>query len=222
MMPCEKNIPEHRIRCFLKRFSYVLVRFLFRLQYVGLEHIPERGPLILIANHTSIMDMFAIHAKVRPWIHWVAKKELFSKPFLARLLITLGCIPVSRDKADLSAARGIMGVLKRDEIVGLFPQGTRVAPDRIALVLPRNGAVHFALKTHVPLLPVAIEGRFRLFSKIRIVFGEPFRIPDHQRSSSDPESLQQTSLWAMQRVYDLIGKRNVYRTDRKPQEETVS
>lgn len=203
-------MPHRRLRRFLSGLSDMLVHLLFRVRYDGLEHVPRHGPAILIANHTSLIDMFAIHPRVGPWIHWVAKKELFRHPLIARLLHRLGCIPVNRGKADISAVRGIMEALKNAQIVGLFPQGTRVPNDRIAAVRPRNGAVHFAIKTGVPLLPVAIDGRFRLFAKVRIVFGQPFTLTGPGNPAEDKEPVDTLTLSIMQRVYDLIGLSNVY------------
>ncbi len=203
-------MPYRRLRCFLRGLSHVLVSMLYRLSYEGLENVPRNGPAILIANHTSLLDMFAIHVRVSPWIHWVSKQELFRVPLLAGLLRRLGCIPVQRDKADMTAARGIMNALKEKQIVGMFPQGTRVRPDQISSVRPRGGAVHFAMRTAVPILPVAINGRFRLFGRVRIVFGKPFQLSrsDLDRSLADP--FERLTLDTMQRVFDLIGQADVY------------
>jgi 1-acyl-sn-glycerol-3-phosphate acyltransferase len=182
-----------------------MVHLLFRLQYEGIEHVPEAGPAILVSNHTSLMDMFAIHVRVRPWVHWVAKKELYRSKFMAGLLQRLGCIAVDRDKADLSAARGIVRSLKMKDIVGMFPQGTRVKPDQISQIKPRSGAVHFALRTGVPLLPVAIDGPFRLFGRVRIVYGAPYHLAG-DRAAPDTRQIDELSLDMMRRIYNLIGK----------------
>jgi 1-acyl-sn-glycerol-3-phosphate acyltransferase len=203
-------MPHHRLRCFLRGLSDILVRLLFRLSYDGLENIPDQGPAILIANHTSMIDMFAIHARVGPWVHWVAKIELFRHPWVARLLQKLGCIPVNRSKADTAAVRAIMGALKQRQIVGMFPQATRVLPGQVASMPPRNGAARFAVRTGVPILPVAIDGRFRLFAKVRIVFGSPFTLAEADRPAGDARHMDTLSLHMMQRVYDLIGQKNVY------------
>ncbi|MDW7659358.1 MAG: lysophospholipid acyltransferase family protein [Bacillota bacterium] len=205
-----ETMPYHRLRCLLRGLSDFLVRLMFRLSYDGLEHIPDQGPAILIANHTSMLDMFAIHARVGPWVHWVAKKELFRHPWSSRLLHQLGCIPVNRGKADTAAVRGIMGALKQSQIVGMFPQATRVLPDQIAQVRPRSGAAHFAVRTGIPLLPVAIDGRFRLFAKVRIVFGQPFTLAKTDNPAGDNTYMDALSLHIMQRVYDLIGQKNIY------------
>ena len=196
-------MPYRRTRRFLGGLSDRLVRLMFCIRYTGLEHIPDRGPVILVANHTSMLDMFAIHGRVGPWIHWVAKKELFRSRVLARLLLRLGCIPVDRDKADLAAARGIMAVLRQGGIVGMFPQGTRVRPDQIDQVRPRSGAVHFALRTGAPLLPVAIRGRYRLFSRVQVIFGQPFVLEGGPAPALGNGELHRLSLQVMQRIYDL-------------------
>jgi 1-acyl-sn-glycerol-3-phosphate acyltransferase len=199
------DMPNRRFRLAVCNTFRILVRLVFRLEYQGLEHVPEQGPAILAANHTSMMDMFVIHTAIRPWIHWVAKIELFRKRFLADILFKLGCIPVDRDRTDLQAARGIFTALRNRQVIGMFPQGTRVAPDRISQVRPRNGTMHFAIKTGVPLLPVMISGRFRLFGRIRIIFGPAWKpdVDPHTRLTA--ADLDQLSLELMRRIYRLAG-----------------
>ncbi len=193
--------PYRKTRAFLRGLCRVLVHLLFRVRYEGTEHIPAAGPAVLVANHTSMIDMFAIHIRVRPWIHWVAKKELFRYRLPAAFFRLAGCIPVDRSRADLSAARGIIGALRQGRLVGMFPQGTRVKSDEINQIKPRSGAVHFAAKTGAPLIPVAISGSFRLFHRVRIVFGEPYWLPAGRELDFNGLSIEM-----MQRIYGLIGR----------------
>lgn len=196
------------MRSFGWHLSRIFIRLFFRVEYQGLEHFPKEGPAILVANHTSMADMLAIATAVSmdPWVCWVAKKELFSKRSTHQIFKRLACIPVDRDKTDLLAARGIFTALKARQIVGMFPQGTRVKPERIPYVRPRSGAVHFALKTGAPILPVAVGGQFRLFGKVRIVFGEPIDIKSEARAQgSGTDDLHGLTVSIMRRVYALIG-----------------
>lgn len=198
------RMPHARIRILVRTLAFVLVRLLFRLRYEGLEHLPGDQAGILVANHTSMIDMFAIHTRVKPWIHWVAKRELYHSRILGGLLRRLGCIALDRDRADLSAARAILNTLRRGGIIGMFPQGHRVKPEEIGRVKPRAGAVHFARRQNVPILPVAVGGRFRLFSQVRIVFGAPINVaedPEFADPNGDPD-VQTVAL--MRRVYALI------------------
>jgi 1-acyl-sn-glycerol-3-phosphate acyltransferase len=199
-----KRMPNHFFRMVVYRFFQIFVRLAFRLEFRGLENVPESGPAILVANHTSMADMLVISTAIKPWVCWVAKKELFKSWILNKSLHLLGCIPVDRDKTDTQAARGIIKALREKQIIGIFPQAHRVSPDKIAQIKPHDGAVHFAGKTGVPLLPVAIDGHFGLFRKVRIVFGKPFRMESQHHYS--PSEMEGQTRQLMQRIYSLIGK----------------
>ncbi|MDD3867357.1 MAG: lysophospholipid acyltransferase family protein [Eubacteriales bacterium] len=193
-------------RRFVRRGLLILVRLLYRVEYLGLDHVPAQGPLILVANHTHLVDVLAIHCRVRPWISWVGKQELFRIPLLGRVLRWLGGIPVNRDKPDLATARGIMQALAQNGIVGMFPQGTRVPDAMIPYVRPRSGAAHFAKRLKVPLLPVAVSGRFRLLGRIRIIYGEPFHLQELPEYAEHAMSINDLAEAVMRRIYALDGK----------------
>ena len=201
-----KVMPYRQLRNFGRTVSLIFIRLFFRLRYEGLEYLPFCGPLILAANHTSMLDMFAIHTRIDPWIHWVAKKELFASRTGATLFTRLGCIPVDRHKADLTAARGIVSALRQKQVVGMFPQGTRVKDHQVSQILPRSGAIHFAARSGVPILPVAIDGPFRLFGKVRIIFGEPFSLPVSVVRDWTQPDYDRASLQLMQHIYALMKK----------------
>ena len=200
--PRQKNTLFRR---FANNISLIYIRLFFRLEYEGLENVPATGPAILVANHTGSGDMLAIHTAIRPWICWVAKKELFENKFLGSALLKLGCIPVDRNKTDLMAARGIFTALRNGQVVGMFPQGTRVRPDRIPYVIPRSGAVHFAIKTGVPIIPVGISAPFKIGSKICIVFGNPFELGLSAHGHYSADLLNELTVDVMRRVYTLVG-----------------
>lgn len=200
-----ERMPHYRFRMALYWFFKIYTRLVFRLKYEGLENVPASGPVILAANHTSMADMLVISTAIKPWVYWVAKVELFKNKFLGPGYSKLGCIPVDRSKADTGAARGIIQALRNRQIIGIFPQGTRVKRQTIAKIRPHHGAIHFAGKTGVPVLPVAIDGQFGLFRKVRIVFGKPYRLEAHHHFTS--EELEGLSIQLMQRIYGLIGQK---------------
>lgn len=206
MKSTRKGMPYRQLRNFGRTVSLIFIRLFFRLKYEGLEHLPFCGPLILAANHTSMLDMFAIHTRIDPWIHWVAKKELFASRTGATLFTRLGCIPVDRHKTDLTAARGIVSALRQKQIVGMFPQGTRVKDHQVSQILPRSGAIHFAARSGVPILPVAIDGPFRLFGTVRVIVGEPFRLPASVVRDWTQPDYDRASLQLMQHIYALMQK----------------
>lgn len=208
--PADHNKDLHELihghpiyRAVAKTFARLLVVLLFRVQFEGLEHMPTQGPVLLVANHTSLLDIPAIHMRLKPWIYWVSKKELFKAPVIGSFFAAMGCIPVDRHKVDLHAARGIFGALDAGKIVAIFPQATRVPPERILEHLPRTGVAHFAIKTGAPIVPVLIDGDFKLWRKNRIVFGPSFKLDASPRQRYNHAQLMTFTIEIMQKIYDM-------------------
>jgi len=153
----------------------------------GLDNIPTDGGVMMVSNHLSSADPPMLAAAMYPrWPKYMAKIELFEKPFIGYLFALSGAFPVRRFDADTGALREAEGHLEAGEILGMFPEGHR--SDTGALIEAHPGTALLAVRTNVPVLPVAITGseRFRrgwrvFFQrpKVRVVFGQPFQI-DHQ------------------------------------------
>jgi 1-acyl-sn-glycerol-3-phosphate acyltransferase len=203
----KKTIPriegDKKFRALLKGFFWLVGRIFYRFSYAGIENVPPEGAFILAANHTSIVDIIAIHTKLKRWLHWVAKKELFDAPVVGFVMPRMGAIPVDRDRVDLTAARGIFSILQEGRPVAMFPQGTRLKQEDINRVPPKSGIAHFAVKTNALILPVAIEGRFRLFRKTKIIIGEPFRLDADIRKKYNQQELLEMTVEVMSRIYAL-------------------
>jgi 1-acyl-sn-glycerol-3-phosphate acyltransferase len=152
---------------------------LYRIQPDGWERIPAAGPAVLAANHESVLDPFVLPIATRRFVHYMAKAELFGYPVVRQLMLSAGTFPVLRGTGDEKAiARGIE-LLRRGELVGVFPQGTCL-PFRERVW--RRGAARLALETRAPLVPVCLVGTERAvrphsvrlgLPRIRILVGEP-------------------------------------------------
>ncbi|MDD2534557.1 MAG: lysophospholipid acyltransferase family protein [Eubacteriales bacterium] len=182
-----------------------LVKLIYRIEYVNRENMPTSGPALLVANHTSLIDILAIKYPIKTWTYYVAKKQLFDTPIFGNFFHAMGCIAVDRDKVDLHAARGIFGVLNDRKIVGMFPQGTRIPDDQILTSLPRTGVAHFAIKTGAPIIPVLVDGHFSLTKKTKIIFGPAFTLDADSRKRYNHAELMEYTVSIMQKVYDLKG-----------------
>lgn len=205
----ENRTPTGKANVLFRRVAravaWIYIRLFYRLSFTGLENVPDSGPAILVANHTGGRDILAIHTAIKPWIHWVAKRELFKRKLFRVVLLKLGGIPVDREKADLTAAREIVSALRNNQIVGVFPQGTRVRPDRIPYVVPRSGAIRFAIKTNSPILPVGISAPFRLGGRVHIAFGKPINLEMPAGNPYDADLLDELAVDVMRKVYALVG-----------------
>lgn len=75
--------------------------------------------------------------------------------------------------------------LKNGEAIGLFPEGTRRGLERGEKV--RNGAAYMALKAKVKVVPVGIQGTFKPFTKVRLVYGKPLDFSKYEYDAKNPE-----------------------------------
>ncbi len=143
---------------------YLIVRALFqpffhlyfRMERIGLEHVPADGPVIIAANHRSFLDPFVIGTMARRPMYYMAKKELFRRRWQAWVLNALGAFPVDRGAHDEDAIQTAKAILERGDVVLIFPEGTRTRPG--ALGRPRRGVGRLALETGAPVVPVAVIG----------------------------------------------------------------
>ena len=114
----------------IHRLTGVLIDFLyfrlFGLRFCGRENLPEHAPYILLANHRSMGDPFALGEVCRQGVvYFMAKEELFRNPIVRWYITKMHGFPVKRGKADLAAMRTALQVLKDGHVLGIFPEGTR-------------------------------------------------------------------------------------------------
>ena len=167
---------EYRSFRIAYRFIIPVVTFLYPLRIHHRERVPE-GPMVVCAPHSMLVDPFLLVAllTIRRFPRFLSKKELFSKPVVGSFLKRIGMIPVDRGNADISAIRTALGILKNKGIIGIFPEGTRVKGDEGSQA--KTGAVMLASRTGVPILPVWMPRKKRLFHKVDVVVGEPYTLP---------------------------------------------
>lgn len=152
---------------FLKNMAWLLSKLIYKIEYEGLENIPQEGAFILVGNHTNNFDPVVISFATKRKIHYLAKAELFKTKFTKWLFESVKCISIDRAKNDIMAIKNALRVLKNGEILGIFPEGTRIKSETDDVQI-KSGAAMIASKAKVNILPVAISGNYKCFSKIRI------------------------------------------------------
>ena len=162
---------------FVRTFVWTWMRVFYRVTTTGRENIPQEGAAIVCANHTFYKDLFLLGGLTKRRIRWFAKSELFRNRIFGRFLTTLGAFPVHRGESDRNAVRMVYDVLKNGEMLGIFPEGTRVRDIENRTEVKR-GFLSFAYTAQVPIIPVTVSyengpfGRGRVFSRIRVIVGE--------------------------------------------------
>lgn len=180
----------------------VFMGAVFRIRVEGIENIPREGAAIICSNHVSWWDPPLIAVVATRKIHFMAKEELFRYPVLGYVLPRVRAFPVRRGTSDRSAIRRAVGVLESGGVLGLFPEGTRQAPGRLANFT--NGAAYLAMKGGAPIVPAAVRGDYRPFSEVCIRFGEPVRCEQVAREEPGGRHAALTGL--THRVRDAIGE----------------
>ncbi|HHV60361.1 MAG TPA: 1-acyl-sn-glycerol-3-phosphate acyltransferase [Clostridiaceae bacterium] len=184
----------------VKSLCKIIFGLLLRVELVNKEYVPEKGSALVCSNHPGTWDMFLIGYKLKRLTRYMAKEELFKNPILKFVLTRVGAFPVKRGKADVESMKTAINLLKEGHIVAVFPEGTRTRDKRISA---GGGAALMAIRSGAPVVPVRIKGEYKLFGKIKVIFGEPFYIEGDKDAIYPSSYLKQKSNEIMDRVFAL-------------------
>lgn len=206
----------------IRRASLQAIRWIARLRlelaWEGRELVPQRGPFIVVANHTSHVDTGVLLAALGGLAHdthpTAAADYWFRRPAVAWLLhATLGGIPFDRQRRNVARAVSLPAqVLRNGHSLIFFPEGTR-SPDG-ALHPFRSTVGLLALGSAAPIVPVAILGAAQALPKgrlwiahhpVRLRFGPPIAIEPYLRRL-DRESVASVSRRIAQDAYDAVAQ----------------
>ena len=164
-----------------------ILNILFRPWVRGAEHVPKRGAAILASNHLSFVDSIFLPLKLRRQVTFLAKSDYFTgKGFKGALIRwffkATGQLSIDRTggKASEDSLNTGLGVLERELLLGIYPEGTR-SPDA-TLYRGRTGIARMALESKVPVIPVAmidtekvmpIGQRYPNIQRVGVVVGKP-------------------------------------------------
>lgn len=181
----------------------------------GRENIPRSGNYVVIANHLNWLDEFALLLlfPIEPRLHFLADPTLLvTRRFQWWLIRTTGgYVPVARDRrADRALFEHVDRCLAVGGAVAIFPEGN-YGPREGELMPFKKGFAHFAIKSGVPVVPVALSGTKDLWlrKRIRVAIGSPL-----QAAGEDPASLTEKAFQEIGRLmpaYSEPGGRKLLR-----------
>lgn len=195
-MPLGGTSEEKQIPHWFGNFCYIFLGFLFKICFrytvtgrESLRAFDKKQGVVLVCNHTSFLDTVFLFLSARPsqWVRLIGRDTLFptARGLVGQALSRVGAFPVKRDKADLKAIKRAAKMLGNNEVIGVFPEGTRRGkgsqePDLHA------GAALIARMGRSPLLPVTVrnaeyikqKGRRLRFPKVSIEYGSPVLVSD--------------------------------------------
>jgi len=165
-----------------KVVAVALMRLLFRVEAQGTEHIPAEGAVLIVANHSSVLDPPIVGGMCPRQLTFLAKAELFRVPGFGWLIRRLGAQPLRREGADPSALRMAQRVLAEGKALLVFPEGTR--GEEGFLREAKAGAALLAVQSGAAVVPAYVHGTGRAWPrgrrlprpvKVRVTFGAPLR-----------------------------------------------
>lgn len=168
------------------------------IEFEGSYNIPKDKPCIISGNHVSSYDAIALTGLIGDDIRFMGKKELENKWYSKMAAKIFDIILVDRSKADVSALKEAYMTLNKNKKLGIFPEGTR---NGIIRGVPlKEGTIAISIKKNVPVIPVSISGKMRMFSKNKMVIGKPIYFKQELKDGKtirDKEEIERlnTILW---------------------------
>jgi len=217
-----------------RRVARPVANHLWNFTLEGFDRLPVSGPAILAPNHVSFLDSAFLMLQVPRNISFVGKAEYMDSWKTKYFFPMMGMIPIDRSGGDKSQAAldTAEAVLRRGELFGIFPEGTRSRDGY--LYKGRTGAARLAMKVGCPIFPVGVVGtrdiqppdaklpKVRLDATIRI--GRPINVARYANRGEDHLVLRQITDELMFEIRELTGQeyRNVYAGKAAETEPTVT
>ena len=203
-----------------------LARRMWKFELEGFEQLQSAGPAILCSNHVSFLDSAFLMLHAPRNISFVGKSEYMDSWKTRRLFPALGMIPIDRAGGEKSnaALEAAEHVLRRGELFGIFPEGTRSRDGM--LYKGHTGAARLAMQVGCPIFPVGVvgtreiqppEARFpKLGGTVRIRLGAPISVERYLHRRDDHLVLRELIDEVMFEIRILTGQeyRNVYAAKR--------
>jgi len=210
-------------------FGRVLIRII-ALPYVfwkvkGKENLPARGPVIIACNHLHVADPPIVASSIPLKSVFMAKEELWHNKWSRYWVTNFGAFPIKRDSFDREAIRQAEQCLAKGLSLIMFPEGARSKNAQMTQALP--GAALIALRTGVPIVPVAIAGTEKIRNlkwcffhhpTITITIGKPFNPPPCDGKTTK-ELRNKLADDIMYKIAELLPKsyRGVYDREKTPE-----
>jgi len=186
------------------RFARFLLKIIFKIRYKLVVHgntnLPET-PLVICANHINLWDPILLAIIFDRPIRFMAKKELFENKFLGFLLEKFGAFPVDRDNVNIKTIKESIKLVKDNEVLGIFPEGTRVKT--VSEENMKTGVAMIASRAGADVIPVLINSDYKFRSKVEVFVRDKIAISSFDDVSKDMRNKEITKS-----IYENIYKVN--------------
>lgn len=191
-------------RKIVKAILHFLVVIVYRPKIINENKVPKDEGVILCANHVHALDSAVIVLCSKRQICFMAKEELFKNKFIKWIADLFGIFPVKRGKQDIEAMKNSLRVLKEKKVLGIFPEGTRNGLAKKVKV--KSGAVYMAVSAGVKIVPVAVKGSFKPFTKVTVTYLDPIDYSHLKGTKPSKEELDEMTMQVMENIEKELTK----------------
>lgn len=143
--------------------TYLAYTFGFSFKSSGHHNMPQKGPVLVLANHESFLDPLAVGLAVRRRLHYLARKTLFNNPLFGNYLRSVGCVPVDQEGVAKEGLKTSIDLLQAGKALLIFPEGERAWDGVMQSFKP--GIVLVLRKAPVTIIPVGVAGAYEAYPR---------------------------------------------------------
>ncbi len=188
----------------LNVFRVIVIPFywLFKpFRFYGQRKVKD-GPCVYVSNHYTLFD--PVYPACTTWegIHFIAKRETFDMPIVGWAIKKVKGIPANRDGNDVRVMLDSFKCLRNGEKIALYPEGTRNKTNGEMLPF-HHGAAMMAIKAKVPIIPMMMYKKPRIFRMAHILIGQPFELTEYYDRKLTQEEMSEADEKIRQAMVDL-------------------
>ncbi len=197
----------------VRGIALTYAKLFYRLEVTGKENEPKEGGCIAIANHSSFFDPIAVAAALKRDVYFMAKSDLERFAPMRWLFKMCHVTPVRRGESDMAALRKSFDIINNGNIMGVFPQGTRIPCSAPDFETAQAGIGLMAIKTKAPILPVSVcygkkNRKPTLFRKVKVIIGKPIYYEEYSVIDGEKAGSHEISKAAFKQVCENFTAHN--------------
>ncbi len=188
---------------FIVRFLLWLpARILLPTKVINKQNLKQKNACIYTANHQSMLDAVVLFVRLKFSTYYMAKYDIFKNRLMGAFFKSLHTFPVNRHIVDIKAVKMVDKIISKNNSLMIFPQGKRLKTnDDFSNV--KNGAVYFAIKYKLPLIPMFFVKKPKIFHFNRLIVGEPLSFEEFYDQKLTSELLNKATQKYIDKMNEL-------------------
>ncbi len=169
------NFKNYKMLDVIRPIGNLLCKTYYKVEFRGLQNLDRKGGFIIAPNHVSEFDPLFIAMASKRLFHYIAKYELFENSVINKAMTHFNAFPIVRGRGDMVAINYAIELVRRGEVLCIFPEGTRSEDGKPQKA--KSGVGYIARYTGTDVIPVGIymENKNKSGSKVVVKFGNAIK-----------------------------------------------